>query len=244
MSHRVWSTFQATRNDGSLVKLRIQDLPENRIDDAVHLYIKYYIHDETLLKMAGISQNPKAVKEYQLLISELIKDPTSLTMICCEDEDDGNVRQIVGVSLMTLTVVERQDLFRKLQPETDEMRLYLQWENIYHFDLLKEMKEQQIASFHDDIGLIVHPRFRKLGIATEFVRARRSACVAYNVAATGALTTAIGTKKIVEKDHWDTIKEFKLDDLGQHYGVTCEDGATVRLVIWKNPEFKNNENEK
>ncbi|XP_063375046.1 uncharacterized protein LOC134662703 [Cydia amplana] len=244
MSHRVWPTFQATRNDGSLVKLRIQDLPENRIDEAVHLYIQYYIHDETLLKMAGISQNPKAVKEYELLISELIKDPASLSMICCEDDENSNVRQIVGVSMMSLITVERRDLFRKLQPETDEMRLYLQWENIFNFDLIKHMKDQQIDSYYDDIGLIVHPRFRKLGIATEFARARRWACVAQNVAAASAVVTSIGTKKIAKKDHWSTVKDFNLDDLGQRYGVTCEEGATVRVVYWKNPEYKHNEIEK
>ncbi|XP_063380323.1 uncharacterized protein LOC134666944 [Cydia fagiglandana] len=242
MSCRVWSTFQATRKDGSLVKLRIQDLPENRIDDAVHLFIKYFIHDEKLMKMAGISRNPKAVKEYEVFICEFIKDPASLTMICCEDEDDGNVREIVGVSLMSLTTVERQALFKKLQPETDEMRLYLQWENM--FDSHKQLKKLQIASLYDDIGMIIHPRFRKMGIATEFARARRSACVAHNVAAAGALTTAVGTEKIAKKDHWDTLKVFTLDDLGQHYGPTCEEGATFRLVIWKNPEFKRNENEK
>ncbi|XP_061706496.1 uncharacterized protein LOC133517278 [Cydia pomonella] len=238
MSCRVWSTFQATRNDGSLVKLRIQDLPENRIDDAVHLYIKYFIHEEKLMKIAGISRNPKAVKEFQSLISELIKDPASNTMICCEDEEEGNVRQIMGVSLMSLTTVERQALFKKLQPETDEMRLYLRWERI--FDSHKQLKELQITSFYDDIGVIVHPRFRKLGIATEFARARRSACKAHNVAATCAVTTSIGTEKIAKKDYWDTLKEFKLHDLEQHYNITCED-VIARLVIWRNPEFKHDD---
>ncbi|XP_047989175.1 uncharacterized protein LOC125228593 isoform X2 [Leguminivora glycinivorella] len=186
--------------------------------------------------MAGISRNPEAVQEYQLLISQLIKNPSSLTMICCVDEEEGP--QIVGVSLMSLIAVERQDLFRTSQPKTDEMRLYLKLEEI--FDLRNKMKELQIASFYDDIGLIVHSRFRKLGIASELVKARYMACVAHNVAAIGASLTSLGTEKMAQKNHWHTVKQVRLDELGQHCGATCFDAAvnTIRLVIWKNPEFR------
>ncbi|XP_063381202.1 uncharacterized protein LOC134667709 [Cydia fagiglandana] len=100
------------------------------------------------------------------------------------------------------------------------------------------MGELQISNFYDDRGIVVHPKFRQLGIAREFLKTRCLACVINNVPATGALMTCIATQKAAEKDKWETVLKVDLQELGRNHGVTFEDGGVSKLMIWKNPQYK------
>jgi hypothetical protein len=60
--------------------------------------------------------------------------------------------------------------FNNFQIATKELRTFI--ELIGEISLYEVLNELRINHFYDDRGLIVHPQFRKLGIATEFLKAR------------------------------------------------------------------------
>lgn len=55
----VWIEFEAkeSKDSDKLVKYRIQDLPENRFDDAVQHLKEYYLRDEPLSVHYGMCVN-------------------------------------------------------------------------------------------------------------------------------------------------------------------------------------------
>ncbi|XP_061712788.1 uncharacterized protein LOC133521736 [Cydia pomonella] len=263
----VWSRFLATRSDGTSVKLRIQDLPETRFEDALELFIQYFILEETFHKAVGryfmiisvfcssdhsdcskylnfclgVARNPQAVAECRVLVTKLMKDPDTFHyIICCEDIDEEEVGQIVGASSVELITIGREP-FKAIKFESDEMqnlfKLLAVTSNTHNI-----MEELQISKFYYGTGIVVHPEFRQLGIAREFLKARIPhrclACVTNNVSATGALMTCIATQKAAEKDNWETVLEVALQELGRKHDVTFENGGVKKFMIWKNPQYK------
>lgn len=52
---KVWYKFEKRRKDGTLFKLRIQDLPEDRRDEMTELMMKHYTTEEPVHKGVGKS---------------------------------------------------------------------------------------------------------------------------------------------------------------------------------------------
>lgn len=52
---KVWYRFEKRRKDGTLFKLRIQELPEDRRDEVTELMMKYYAAEEPVHKGVGKS---------------------------------------------------------------------------------------------------------------------------------------------------------------------------------------------
>lgn len=50
---KVWCKFSVTKNDGSVINLRIQDMPIDRLNDAVDMNICYFSPEETFHRAAG-----------------------------------------------------------------------------------------------------------------------------------------------------------------------------------------------
>lgn len=49
---RVWSRFTVKSKDGEL-KFRIQDMPSDRLEDVINIFVKYFVPEETAHKAAG-----------------------------------------------------------------------------------------------------------------------------------------------------------------------------------------------
>ncbi|XP_061713052.1 uncharacterized protein LOC133521934 [Cydia pomonella] len=166
-----------------------------------------------------------------------MKDPGAFFhQICCENRDDDEVGQIFGASSVEL-ITTGPEPFEEIKFKSDEMqnlfKLLAVTSNTHN-----RMEELHISNFYDDRGIVVHPEFRQLGIAREFLKTRCLACVTNNVPATGALMTCIATQKAAEKDNWETVLEVDLQELGRKHDVTFEDGGVSILMIWKNPQYK------
>lgn len=50
---KVWCKFSVTKSDGSVINLRIQDMPSDRLNDAVDMNICYFSPEETFHRAAG-----------------------------------------------------------------------------------------------------------------------------------------------------------------------------------------------
>lgn len=50
---KTWTRFEVKQKDGSILKLRIEDLPLDRIDDAVEFLVNNYMKEEAFQVAAG-----------------------------------------------------------------------------------------------------------------------------------------------------------------------------------------------
>lgn len=87
---QVYSKFQAKdRNSDEIVNYYIQDLPEDRFEEAVDLMIKHFLPDETLCSAIGVFKNPKAVEEMRRFWREMAEEKFSL--VCFREGHDDIV---------------------------------------------------------------------------------------------------------------------------------------------------------
>lgn len=89
------------------VEYYVQDLTEEKPDEAVELYVKCILPEETFTKSAKLSKNPDAVSMISTVMRQIIKDKLSLACF------KMNTHELVGANFMiakTRGIKEKYDV--------------------------------------------------------------------------------------------------------------------------------------
>ncbi|CAK1596378.1 unnamed protein product [Parnassius mnemosyne] len=233
MPCRVWSRFQSRRPDGSILKLRIQNAPNDLLEEIIEFNVKYFCPDETFQKAAGIASNPEALAEYRRGFIHMAKN--WFIVICCNDESPS-VDKILGVCSVYL---EKEKMsFQGNEFQTKEMQtLFKIIDEMNKFD--KAVKNE-FEYFHDGRGISVHPEYRGLGIAREFFKVRRFLINEQNIPMTCGWMTSYGSQKAAQNDNWETRAEVNVEEIEQNCGVIFKDNPTTFkfMIATANNGFK------
>ncbi|XP_063361756.1 uncharacterized protein LOC134650753 [Cydia amplana] len=233
MTEKVWLRFETKPKDGTALKLRIQDLPPARADEALELRLTQFAADEVVHKAAGITKNPEAVESYKEYLNLLKQDPSYSTVICCEDNGD-DAGDILGVSSISLAKEDFNwdqilEMIKKDGPE-EIRKLTAVFKSTS--DMYKPVKELNLKEYLEDHSILVMPGYRCCGIAQQFLKTRRLQCAELGVLKTGGWMTGYGTQIAAERDGWETVFEVKYDDLAREHNLVFEDAPpTMKYMI-------------
>ncbi|XP_035432708.2 uncharacterized protein LOC118264337 [Spodoptera frugiperda] len=223
---KVWSKFSVTKKDGSVLNLRIVDIPKDPkiIEKALDNFFNYFIKEERTFKAAGVPDSEEAMQELRMAF-DYGMDPSSQQKIefsiCCLDTGDDQIHDVIGGSILIYKT--------KADAEKEEKHVF----NAAALNKVSQMAED-LAEIYDDMrafnldqyficrGVFVCPEYRGLGIAQELLRIRRLICKEYGIPITGAWMTSPGTQKAAERDGWETVCELKFSDLEKKFNVTYE----------------------
>ncbi|CAG9584812.1 unnamed protein product [Danaus chrysippus] len=227
---KVWSRFQVEKN-GSVIKFRIQDAPPDRKEDVVDFIMTHSLRDEAFYKAAGIVNNDEAKTEFMEMSKMFFDKQPHLISICCIDDDSDTVGEIIGLSIVIVskTTDNFDDFAKHLQIKTKEMK------NL--FDAAKVMFEytgskNDYVQCHEGRGVVVRPDYRRMGIANEFIRLRKSLCIEDSLPMTCAWMTSIGTQKAAEKYGWKTFAEVSVDELEQKTGLIFDTNVSTFKLMY------------
>nr|XP_034830589.1 uncharacterized protein LOC117987663 [Maniola hyperantus] len=149
----------------------------------------------------------------------MLERPNMSTVMCCVD-DLNTAGEIIGLSCMDLdkNAEKLKDIVQGMELKTKEIK------NIFHILLTLEdyAGDKAFETYYGGRGISVHPDYRGLGLANEFVRVRKLICIDHKVAMTCAWMTAIGTQKAAAKNNWKTLAEISLEDLEKQTGLKFE----------------------
>ncbi|XP_013200023.1 uncharacterized protein LOC106142700 [Amyelois transitella] len=232
MAYKVWSEFQRTKIDGSVLKFSVQDLTPDRMDEVIDIYSKYFIEDESIYKLSGASHNDKARNECIWLVNGMLKEKGIHIVVCVEESNDLNGK-VVAVSSMKLNTSSENGI-PDITFETKEMNKL--WEILQGMMAMYNVATSySVDLWYDGRGVIVHPSYRCIGIATELVASRRKICKENGVPVSTAWMTSIGTQKAAQKDLWDTPFEIDTKEFCKKFDVTPYDGIapTFKLMAVK-----------
>ncbi|XP_061713632.1 uncharacterized protein LOC133522326 [Cydia pomonella] len=233
MTEKVWLRFETKTKEGTALKLRIQDLPPERVDEAMELRLKHFAADEVVHKAAGITKNPEAVEAYKEYLNMLKQDPRRSTVICCEDngEDVGDILGVSSVSLVNEDFNWDQilEMIKKYgREETKKLTAVFKATS----DMYKPVEELNLKEYLDDDTVLVMPGYRGCGIAQQFLKMRRLQCAELGVFKTGGWMTGYGTQIAADRDGWETVFEVKYDDLAREHDLVFEDAPpTMKYMI-------------
>ncbi|XP_063533566.1 uncharacterized protein LOC134743870 [Cydia strobilella] len=233
MTEKVWLRFETKSKDGTALKLRIQDLPSERVDEAMELRLKHFVADEVVHKAAGITKNPEAVEAYKEYLNMLKQDPRRSTVICCEDigDDAGDILGVSGVSLVKEDFNWDQILEMIKKNCLEEARKLTAVFKATS-DMYQPVKELNLKKYLDDDTVLVMPGYRGCGIAQQFLKTRRLQCAELGVLKTGGWMTGYGTQIAADRDGWETVFEVKYEDLAREHDLVFEDAPpTMKYMI-------------
>ncbi|XP_063893906.1 uncharacterized protein LOC110375483 [Helicoverpa armigera] len=229
-SLKVWTKFSVVTKEGTTIKLRIVDMPEYLYEKVVQLYIDYFVKKESTIKAAGIPNNEEAINEIHgpLLRSVEYDDEGYHIVICCLDNDDEPIREIMGASMMALTI---RGVEPKYKFKTKEMTKL--FEIVYGLEsYYDEVKAFDLERSFGDRGLFVCPNYTGLGIARELLKVRRMICKEHGIPINGAWMTSYGTQKAAERDGWETVCEIPYEELEKQFGVKYDtDAKSTKFMI-------------
>uniref|UniRef100_T1E2B1 N-acetyltransferase domain-containing protein n=1 Tax=Psorophora albipes TaxID=869069 RepID=T1E2B1_9DIPT len=164
---RVWITFKARDLDSErLVNYRIQDLPLDRVQDAIGHMKRYFLHDEPMCSSVGLFQDSVGKQEYDEMWQAVAEQ--RVAVVCFREGCDD----IVGLNM--LTVVSKDSLEQHKFQSTALQTVY---DACVALTTQAKMFERYgVDHYLAAWGLSVAPEYRGRGVATELLRARIPLC--------------------------------------------------------------------
>lgn len=181
----VWLTFKAKAPDSDeLVNYTVQDLPEDRFEEAIEHLIGVFIHDEPMCRSKKLAQQPESVEGIRDMWRELVQH--RMALVCFQEGSD----EIVGLNMTYVSCKDdKQESVVKgslWQEVFDAVVYFSEKGNVYD--------QYQVSEYLAAMGLSVSPKYRGRGIATEILRARIPLCRATGLKLTSTVFTATGSQ--------------------------------------------------
>lgn len=232
MASKVWSTFLARKSDGSQIKLRIEEMPSNRLDDVLNLFSVYAAKEDIFVKLLEIPKNPEAVKEMKQSTREMLNAGPHNIVIC--RPDDNNSRDIIGASIVGITLAK--DKLEDFQVPTKTKEMEKLWEYyIKLYGLYDLCKAQSLTSYYDERGQVVIPGYVDIDIRKELLNVRRKICKENNVTVTGGWMHSKEAQEAAEADGWQTAYEVSREQLEKLLGISISGGPSLWKFMFAKP---------
>uniref|UniRef100_A0A1L8DD55 N-acetyltransferase domain-containing protein n=1 Tax=Nyssomyia neivai TaxID=330878 RepID=A0A1L8DD55_9DIPT len=186
----IWLNFTAKDPDsGQIVNYYVQDVPEERFDEVAQLMATIFTRDETMCKSLDIINDPMynmedSIKDWKNLLKQ------RMSLICFKEGSD----EICGINMLEVLGKHEVNHF-SFNEDTDDKDQYI----LKVIEFVKS-KVDPCNRYHVDkylhcLGLLILPKYRGLGLATEILKARIPMGKALGLTLSGTLFTGIAAQK-------------------------------------------------
>ncbi|XP_062554727.1 uncharacterized protein LOC134219856 [Armigeres subalbatus] len=228
----VWYTFEAPDPDNGerLVTYKVVDLTEDRFDDTIHHFKKYFVIDEPIYASRNTIQDETAMAELEGFWRWCMEQ--RLTIVCYKDGSN----EIVAANLLHMEQRDDKgnwDIFQSsIIRDAVKTHLYMTKEfNVFeHYNV-----ERYLTAY----GLAISHRYRGRGIAVEMLKARIPICQAFGVELSATNFTAIASQKAAEKAGFQSDFETTYDDfanMGPNYTFSEIKSKSLKLMSLQVPK--------
>ncbi|XP_053682019.1 uncharacterized protein LOC128732724 [Sabethes cyaneus] len=224
---QVWDTFQAKDVDSDqLVTYRVEDLTEDRYEDAIQHFVENYLDDEPLHKNRKFSEDELSVAE--------VKDfwqwcfDQKMTIVCYKEGS----REIVGVNLLHVKGFDKMHDSEVRQTKSEHLK-DIEATHEYMTDQFQVCQHYNVIFYLTSYGLAINRRYRGREIATEMLRSRIPLCKTLEIKVTATDFTALGSQLAAAKAGFQTIVEVTYDDfskMGPRYSYPGIKSKSLKLM--------------
>ncbi|KAL7012193.1 hypothetical protein ACKWTF_014677 [Chironomus riparius] len=160
---KIYSTFTAKDKDSDkIIEYRIQDIPKDKYEEAVNLYLEHFIKDEPCAEARKLYENKHAVIELTYLWREGIKS-SRLGVACFKS--DG---EMVGVNILSITAKDDEHSIKASEKNLKDMVAVMD----YTMEQANIYSKYNVDKYLSSLGLCVNRDYRGRGIAKELLKAR------------------------------------------------------------------------
>lgn len=96
---QIYYTFKAKdKNSDDVIEYRVQDLPEEKYEQAVDFLVTYFLPDETICASRKIPDKPKAIKDFRKFWIGAIREKLSIACFKNDGSDELVAANVLLVS--------------------------------------------------------------------------------------------------------------------------------------------------
>lgn len=159
---KVYHKFSAKdKNSDDIVNYKVVLLPLKYIDEVIDMLVKFYVTEETFCRSKRLWEKKEALEMCCAFWSAALEEHISIA--CFKEGSD----ELIAVNVMMIATSDDDDFVLDDQDLTDIIEVIT-----YTGKQFNAFKHYNISKYLTDYGLLVHPDYRKLGIATEMLKAR------------------------------------------------------------------------
>ncbi|XP_020291891.1 uncharacterized protein LOC109858747 isoform X2 [Pseudomyrmex gracilis] len=206
---KVWEVLEKIGKDGKRKKFTIQEIPEDRYEEAVQHMCTHFLADEPTLVCLNVKNNFAFVKDLSRTWRESLSQGISVAAFT--DNPDNGKPIFAGMNVLRIEYKEKRDaISNKCSSEKCQNRFCA----LNMTDIVYD--RYGIDKYLDAVGLIVTPEFRGYGLGTDILKIRNHVGREYNIPATSSVFTSLfsqisaanaGFEVFLEKKYIDIVDE-------------------------------------
>ncbi|GAB0087130.1 uncharacterized protein DMENIID0001_014070 [Sergentomyia squamirostris] len=177
----VWRRFKAKDAEtGEMVNYRVEDLPEDRYEEAVELLVEHFLKDEPMCKAGGAANDPQSIAGFSNAWKAILQDKISL--VCFKE----NSNEIVGVNVLKICSKDVEDGIPEDAGKACTDMLRAMDFATRSGDLFNRY---QVDKYFAGFALLIVPKYRALCLAEQIIKARQGLGKAIGVNLTSTVFT-------------------------------------------------------
>ncbi|XP_011700236.1 PREDICTED: uncharacterized protein LOC105457327 [Wasmannia auropunctata] len=203
---KVWKHIEKTDKDGKLLKFTIQEIPEDRYEDAIEHMCTYYIVDEPVCNYFNAKNDPLFVQDISMLWRLVLMQGISIAAFV--DNPNGGKPIIAGMNALGIAAKNEKDFSADFQHKSKNAKSFM--EICIPTKMVYEC--YGIDKYLFSFGLSVDPVYRGYGLGKDFLKMRDHIGPKYGVSATSTVFSSIFSQKSAADAGFEEFLTKKIAD--------------------------------
>ncbi|XP_011877642.1 PREDICTED: uncharacterized protein LOC105567396 isoform X2 [Vollenhovia emeryi] len=183
---KVWQLIDIVRKDGKSMKLTIQEISEDRYEDAVQHMCTYFLAQEPICRYINAKNDSLFVQDMSTLWRLLLSQGISIAVFI--DNPNGKQPIIVGVNILGVNVNNQKASSSCYEFKSEKCKRTM--EIISNAKQKVVHKHYKVDKYLYEHGLSIHPDYRGYGLGKCMLKIRNLIGPAYGIPATVSVFTS------------------------------------------------------
>ncbi|XP_024888858.1 uncharacterized protein LOC112465524 [Temnothorax curvispinosus] len=222
---KVWKLIEKTDKNGKPMKFTIQEIPEDRYEDAVQHMCTYYLVDEPTCAYLNAKDDPVFVQDvstrWRLLLAE------GISIAAFTDNPDGGKPIIAGMNVLGIRSKNEKDNIYDYYEFKSEKYKYRTEIGANATKVVYE-RYPEIDKYLYAIGLSVDPAYRRYGLCKDILKTRDLIGPMYGVPATSTGFTSIISQKSAAGVGFEEFSKTNFSNLVDKNGKEYFPGISIK----------------
>ncbi|GAB1861422.1 N-acetyltransferase domain-containing protein [Camponotus japonicus] len=213
---KIWKSIEKVTNDGKSTKFTIQEIPEDRYEDAVQHMCTYFLADEPTCQCLNAKDDPIFVQDHSAIWRLLLTEGISIAAFT--ENPNGGKPIIAGMNALGVDFKNHKNNLSEYEPKSVNSK------NTFAIisDATKIIYEHYgVDKYLYGIGLSVDPAYRGYGLGKDILKIRDLIGREYIIPATCTVFTSIILQKSAKDAGFEllTAQDFIdiVDENGKQY---------------------------
>ncbi|XP_017465244.1 PREDICTED: uncharacterized protein LOC108358427 [Rhagoletis zephyria] len=204
----VWSVIELIDSAGEKRKFSLQEIPEERYEEALCHMCSIFVKDETICRAMGVINDPQSVEQGRILYGQALSQGISVAAFEITKEDAEPT--LAGMNVLVYVDEETDKVMKSLEGKSKFMDLLRYVMTVSA--LADPRKIYKVDKYLSALGLSVKPEYRRLGLGQKLLELRDGIGKKYGIEYTSTQFTSPTSQSLAKKVGFKTDLECPYEE--------------------------------